>query len=490
VNERTYRPWPSVRVSAVFLLCSVISVSAANQHAAAERPNIILIMADDLGYAELGCYGQKKIETPHIDSLAKEGIKFTQFYCGAPVCAPSRCVLMTGKHLAHAQVRNNSERRPGKWDSFGGQMPLEKGTVTIARLLKRAGYATGAFGKWGLGGVGTSGDPLKQGFDRFFGYNCQRHAHNFYPRYLIDDDRQRELPGNDRGRTGKHYAPQVIADELLEFIRDNHEKPLFVYYPTIIPHLALQAPDEEIAKYKGRWPETPYTGRSYQPHPTPKACYAAMISFMDRQVGRIVKELERLGIRDNTIILFTSDNGVTHLKQQVDYEFFNSTGPLRGQKGSVFEGGIRVPLVVNWPGKIAGGRSTDHISAAYDVLPTLCQIAGVKPPQDIDGISFLPTLKGITKEQEKHDYLVWEFHGYGGQQAVRMGDWKAIRRNCHRNPDGPIQLYNLAEDIGETKDLAAAKSELARKMARIMEEAHGESAVWNFGGERKKKRRN
>ena len=275
-------------------LFSTLAV-ASTLWAADRPPNIIFIMADDLGYAELGCYGQKKISTPYIDRLAAEGMRFTQHYTSAPVCAPARCSLMTGKHGGHAIVRNNFELHPAQYpfdDSFGGQYPLPADTVTIASLLKQSGYATGAFGKWGLGAVGTSGDPLKQGFDRFFGFNCQRHAHNLYPRYLVDDDKQRILEGNTRGLTGKRYGPQEVANEMLKFVRQNKDRLFFVYYPSVLPHLALQAPEEDIAQYNVQWPETPYTGRSYLAHRTPRACYPAMVSFLDKQVGRLMELLK------------------------------------------------------------------------------------------------------------------------------------------------------------------------------------------------------
>ncbi len=444
---------------------------AAKQEPAA-KPNIVLIMADDLGWKELGCYGQQKIKTPNLDRLASQGMRFTNFYAGAPVCAPDRCTLMTGKHGGHAVVRNNFEVKPSVFgDTFGGQYPLPEGTVTIASLLKAQGYVTGAFGKWGLGGVGTSGDPLKQGFDRFFGYNCQRHAHNLYPRYLVDNDKQRFLEGNTRGLTGKHYAPQVIADEMLKFVRENKDRRFFVYYPTVLPHLALQAPEEYVARYRGKWPETPYNGKSYLPNPTPRATYAAMISFMDDQVGRLMALLDELGLADNTVVLFTSDNGTTLLKDQVDAEFFDSVGPLRGLKGSVYEGGIRVPLIARWPGRIQPGTVTDLPAAQYDIMATLCDILGIVPPADTDGISFLPTLLGRENEQERHEYLFWDFAGYGGQIAVRMGKWKAVRRNLKKNPDAPLELYNLEKDIGETTNVADQYPEIAAKMAKIMIEA-------------------
>ena len=461
----------------LFTTCGTAD-NGANQ--TEQPPNIIYIMADDLGYADLGCYGQEKIKTPHIDALASQGMRFTQQYSGAPVCAPARCVLMTGMHLGHAYVRDNWENRDGKFDDFGGQLPLPPETITVAEQLKAAGYATGAFGKWGLGGVGTVGDPLNQGFDRFFGFNCQRHAHNLYPKYLVDDDRQRFLPGNDRGLTGDTYGPQAVADELLKFIRDNKDGPFFAYYPTVIPHLALQAPEEEIAKYRGLWDDPPYEGKSYLPHPTPKACYAAMISFLDKQIGRVVSLLDELGLADNTVIIFTSDNGVTHLGEQVDYEFFESAGDFRGLKGSVYEGGIRTPMIVRWPGKVAPGTISDLMGSFYDVMPTLCDIAGAEQPPATDGISIVPTILGQSGQQE-HEFLLWEFHGHGGQQAVRMGDWKGVRVDCYTDANSPLELYNLGNDIGESTNVAAQHPDIVAKIEEIMKREHiNEATGWDF----------
>jgi arylsulfatase len=447
------------------------------------RPNIIFIMADDLGYAELGCYGQQKIKTPHIDALAAAGMRFTQHYTSAPVCAPARCSLMTGKHGGHALVRDNSEMHPDEYlfdDSFGGQYPLPPAAVTIARLLQQAGYATGAFGKWGLGGVGTTGDPLNQGFDRFFGYNCQRHAHNLYPKYLVDDQQQRLLKGNTRGLTGKHYAPQVIADEMLAFVREHHDRPFFVYYPTVIPHLALQVPEEDLQQYRGQWPETPYEGQAYLPHPTPRAAYAAMISFFDKQVGRLMQQLEELDLVDRTVVFLTSDNGTTHLSDQVDAEFFASVGPLRGLKGTVYEGGVRVPLIVHWPGQVPAGTQTDLLSAHYDALATIAEIAGLEPVADTDGLSYLPTLLGQPERQKQHDYLFWDFAGYGGQLALRMGRWKAVQRNVRQDADAPLELYDLQADIGETSSVVAEQPEIAAEARRLMLEARDVPTVARF----------
>jgi arylsulfatase A len=464
-------------ISRLFLILASIAVAGPAQEArSGERPNIIYIMADDLGYAELGSYGQKKIRTPHLDQMAREGMRFTQHYTGAPVCAPARCSLMTGKHGGHAYVRDNFEI--GAWETHRGQMPLKTELTTIAEVLKKRGYATGAFGKWGLGEVGSSGDPLKQGFDRFVGYNCQRHAHNLFPRYLVDDSGRRSLKGNDRGLTGETYGPQVIADEMLKFVKDNKDESFFVYYPTVIPHLALQVPEEESKAYAGQWTETPYTGKSYLPHPTPRAAYAGMITFMDKQIGRLFALLKELDLDENTIVFFTSDNGTTFLKEQVDYEFFDSVGGLNGLKGSVLEGGIRVPLLVRWPGKIEKGAVSGHISAHYDAMATMAEIAGEAAPDDSDGISYLPSLRGA--KQRAHDYLFWDYAGYGAQLAVRQGDWKAVRRGLKKNPDAPLQLYNLKDDPGESRDLAEERPKIAQRMREIMLDAREKPEIERF----------
>ncbi|HNZ19521.1 MAG TPA: arylsulfatase [Candidatus Hydrogenedentes bacterium] len=450
--------------------------------AAAQRPpNIVFIMADDLGWKELGCYGQEKIKTPCIDRMAAEGMRFTQYYAGSAVCAPSRCVLMTGKHGGHAYVRNNQAM--GKGEEFAGQLPIPADEVTVAELLKSRGYATGCFGKWGLGAPGSSGDPLTQGFDRFYGYNCQSHAHNLYPRFLVNQGEREPLEGNTRGVTGAQYAPQRIADAMLQFVRDHKDEPFFLYYPTVIPHLALQVPEEELAPYKGLWEETPYTGESYQPHPTPRACYAAMISFMDKQVGRLFALLKELGLDNNTIVFFTSDNGTTHLVEQVDYEFFDSVGPLRGLKGSLYEGGIRVPMVAWWPGRIAPATVSEHVAAHYDVLATFAGLVGAEPPASTDGISFLPTLLGDARAQRRHEYLFWDFTGYGGQLAVRMGKWKGIKTDLVKNPEAPLELYNLEEDLSESTNVAGKYPDIAGRIGRIMLEGRSlpEFEAFRFG---------
>ncbi|UCD29949.1 MAG: arylsulfatase [Planctomycetota bacterium] len=475
----------ALMVVTVVVGCSTISKTC--------RPNIIYFLADDLGYGELGCYGQQKILTPHANHLAAEGMRFTQHYCGAPVCAPSRCVLMTGKHLGHAYIRNNKEVRPE------GQIPIPAEEITIAELLKNSGYATAAIGKWGLGPVGSTGDPNRQGFDLFFGYHCQRHAHSYYPSYLWYNDRRITLNNNPPipGHApfpagadphdpayyarfkGQDYTPARMIDQALTFIREHKDEPFFLYYPTPLPHLALHVPDEELEQYLGKWKETPFAGYGYTPHLTPRAAYAAMISYMDKNLGRIMALLKELGLDNNTLVIFSSDNGTTLVKEEVDTEFFNSVGPLRGLKGSVYEGGIRVPMIARWPGKIPPGATSDHVCTFYDVMPTLCEVAGIKPPKNIDGISFITTLLRQGR-QEEHEYLVWEFYGYRGQQAVRMGNWKGVRRECYKNPDGPIELYDLAVDIGEKINVADRHPKIVKRIARIMRQEHSPSEIWDF----------
>ena len=453
------------------ITASSLALSFENRLQAEEnsnrKPNIVLIMADDLGWQEIGVMGQKKIRTPNIDNLATKGMRFNQFYSGSAVCAPSRCNLITGKHGGHAYIRNNREIK-NKGDIFGGQLPLPEGEIGLAKILKSVGYTTGCFGKWGLGAVGTTGDPLNQGFDRFYGYNCQRHAHNLYPKYLVNDQENELLPGNTRSNTGEIYAPQRIADEMLEFVSKNKKQPFFLYYPTVLPHLPLQAPKEDIEEYKGLWPETPYNGRSYQPHPTPRACYAAMISFLDKQIGRLMALLKNLNLDRNTIVMFTSDNGSTHLRSQVDYDFFDSVGPLRGLKGSLYEGGIRVPFIAHWPGKIRSDQQSDHLAANYDLLATIAEIVDVQITMDTDGTSFLPLLLGKTEDQKIPPYLFWDFAGYGGQMAVRMGKWKGLKRDLRKKDKVTLELYNLEEDIGETNNVTSQHPEIAAKIEQII----------------------
>jgi arylsulfatase len=455
-----------------------------------QPPNIILIMADDLGYAELGCYGQKKIKTPNIDALARNGMRFTQFYSGAPVCAPARCMLMTGKHSGHAYIRNNGDYKDPDglgaklgWEGFRGNNPLAASEVTIAELLQARGYATGAIGKWGLGNFGTSGDPNEQGFDFFYGYTCQRHAHSHYPKFLWNNGQKELLDGN-QVTTGKTHSQERFTAEAIKFLRAQRAEPFFLYLPLTIPHVSIHVPDAELAAYEDL-PERDYEHRDgYTPHPRPHAGYAAMVSYLDKAVGEILAELDALELTDNTIVLFTSDNGPTHGRVGgADSDFFESSGPLRGRKGSVYEGGIREPLIVRWPGKIKAGSESDHVAAFWDMLPTLCEFGDVdaaKLPRDIDGISFAPTLLG-KPEQKSHAFLYWEFPAYGGQQALRAGDWKLVRTEMQQTK-GPIksQLYNLADDIGEAKDLAAERPEIVTRLEIMMQNAREPSALFPF----------
>lgn len=460
--------FPRNVVMAAATLILAASAWAASPAIPRSKPNIVLILADDLGWKELGCYGQEKIQTPNIDRLAAGGMRFPQFYSGSAVCAPSRCNLLTGMHGGHASIRDNHEMKGGAKGRFRGQMPLPGTVPNIAKILKAKGYVTGCFGKWGLGAQGSAGDPLNQGFDTFYGYNCQRNAHNLYPDYLEDNDGIHRLPGNTRSLNVRRYAPKLIDERALAFIRHNKDRPFFLYYPNVLPHLPLQVPEEDLAQYRGKWPETPYKAGSYMSHDTPKACYAAMISLMDRQIGRMMELLGELGLKENTIVLFTSDNGTTHLKEQTDYEFFESVGPLRGLKGQLYEGGIRVPLVACWPGHIPPGTVNNLVAAQYDMPATLAEIAGAELEFPGDGISMLPSMLGENRRQQKHDYLFWDFAGYGGQIAVRMGTWKGIKRNVRKNPAAPLELYDLQNDIGEKDDIVAEHPVIARQIEDVM----------------------
>lgn len=442
----------------------------------ARKPNIIYILADDLGYGDLGCYGQSKFRTPHIDRMAREGMRFTQHYAGSTVCAPSRCSLMTGLHTGHCQVRGNKGMEPE------GQYPLEADTVTLAHRLKAAGYATGAIGKWGLGGPGSSGEPNRQGFDYFYGFLCQSLAHNYYPTHLWRNDEKVVLEGNDPETQTGQYAHDLMADEALAFIRRHRSEPFFLYLPFIIPHAELAAPEEAMKKTLGRYPETPWQSQwnrpgNYVSQEHPHAAFAAMVERMDGDVGRILDLLAGLGIDENTVVMFSSDNG-PHKEGGADPDFFDSNGPLRGYKRDLYEGGIRVPLLVRWPGKVKAGRVSDHVSAFWDVPATCCEIAGAETPAETDGISFAATLLG--GPQAQHEYLYWEFHEQGGKQAVRLGRWKGVRLDAHRRPDGPIELYDLESDPGETQNIANRHPEIVQSLSEIMSAAHAKSDVFPF----------
>ena len=495
-----------------FTLAVVVSLlHLASAHGAVradvpQRPNIIYIMADDLGYGDLGCYGQNEILTPNIDRLAAEGKRFTQHYSGSTVCAPSRCVLMTGLHCGHAYIRANKETH------LEGQLPLLPETLTVARILKEAGYTNGVIGKWGLGGPGTSGVPQKQGFDYFFGALCQRTANDYYPSSLWRNDEIVRLRGN---RNGKYYpfylwlekdkytrlddrgvlqplipsffdgmpqAYQVIGNEsegegtysndvftedALRFIRTNKHHPFFLYLAYTIPHAWLQVPGDR-----------PYSKKNW---PGPMKNYAAMITRMDGYVGRIMELLRELEVDKNTLVMFSSDNG-PHEELGGDPAFFASSGPLRGKKRDLYEGGIRVPLIAHWPGTIEPNSVSDHVSAFWDFLPTCAELAGVKTPANIDGKSMVPTLLGFPHEQQKHEFLYWEFlvvaGTHKGKQAVRMGDWKAVRINLHEHPDVAVELYNLKDDLGETKDVSKQNPDIVEEIKRYLETARSPSNLF------------
>jgi arylsulfatase len=489
-----------LRIRALLLSMAALMTGACTEPPGPGRPpNIVFIMADDLGYGELGAYGQTKIRTPHIDRMAEEGLRFTQHYSGSPVCAPSRAVLLTGLHTGHAYIRGNDEMadRGDVWHdlSLEGQRPLREGTVTVARVLQEAGYTTGAMGKWGLGGPGSTGAPNRQGFDRWYGYLGQRLAHNYYPVHLWRDSVKHVLDGNDyfhphqalpdtadphdpasyAAFSGEQYAHDLIANEALRFIRDSQDRPFFLYVPFTIPHVALQVPEDALAEYDGAFDEEPYTGPedgaiSYLPHPRPRSAYAAMISRMDRDVGRILALLAELGLDAHTIVFFTSDNGPSWVGG-ADPDFFESRGPLHGRKAQLWEGGIRVPMVVRWPGRIAPGTVTDLSSAFWDVFPTLADLAGATTPPGLDGLSLVPTLLGDQESQRRHDYLYWEFNG---GQAVRHGDWKGIRGRGRTD----LELYDLGTDIGESRDVARDHPEVLARIEEIMRTARTESELF------------
>lgn len=439
------------------------------------QPNIVYILADDLGYGDLGVYGQELISTPNIDRLAAEGMRFTQHYAGSTVCAPSRASLMSGLHTGHTYIRGNKPVFPE------GQYPIPASRITIAEVLKDVGYKTAAIGKWGLGAPGTEGLPTRQGFDYFFGYNDQREAHSYYPDHLWRNEERIDLPENEKGQRGT-YSHDLLTDEVLKFLQEGRtEEPFFLYIPYTIPHAALDVPDDSMLAYEGEFEETPWEAEgSYIGQETPRTAFAAMVSRLDADIGRILHTLETQGLLDQTLVIFTSDNG-PHQEAGADPTFFNSSGGLRGMKRDLYEGGIRVPMIAMWQGVIQANSTTDHVSSFWDVMPTLCAMVGVDPPPNIDGISFLPTLLG--ESQIAHDYLYWEFHEQGGKQAIRMNNWKGVRLNVHDNRAAPIELYDLSRDRQEARDLSFDYPNIVARIAQLMNEAHAPSDLFVFPGE-------
>ena len=478
----------------LFLFLAFASAAIAESR----RPNFIFILCDDLGWGDIGAFGQKKIRTPNLDRMAKEGMKLTAHYSGHNVCAPSRNVLLSGKHPGHAYIREN---RGGLGKGQEGQEPVPAGHLTLPLALKERDYVTGCVGKWGLGPVGSTGDPLKQGFDRFYGYNCQALAHNFYPDHLWSDSQRVELKnpaspahqklptGADpkslesyKPYTGTQYSADLIAEEGRAFVRANKDRPFFLYYATTVPHLALQVPEDSLKEYEGAFPEEPYTGnRGYLPHPKPRAAYAAMITRMDREIGKLMDLVKELGMDERTIFVFTSDNGPLYDRLGgTDAEFFQSAGPFRGSKGSFFEGGFRVPCIVRWNGRIGPGSESDHVSGFEDWLPTFLDILGEQAPAGIDGISLFPTLRG--EKQPPRPFLYRESPGYGGQQMAREGDWKLLRRNLQPRPKdkeaATLELYDLSKDPGETTNVAAQHPEIVERLQQIAREQHTPSTLF------------
>lgn len=460
----------------ILALCCISNFSHA-----ASKPNVVYIIADDLGYGDLSVYGQTHFQTPNIDALAKKGMLFKQHYSAAPVCAPARGALMTGYHVGHGAVRGNSEVMPE------GQQSMPADTFTIAQLFKKAGYATGAFGKWGLGAPGTASEPLKMGFDHFYGFNCQRQAHHYYP-YFLWNDHQREILWGNFGLETQEYAPDLIQAKALQFVETNKDRPFFMYYPMIQPHAEMFAPEKYMAKYRGKFlPESDYKGidggpefrkKDYGSQPEAHAAFAAMVATMDDDIGELMAKLEELGIADNTLVMFTSDNG-PHQEGGHDPDYFNSAGGLRGYKRDLYEGGIRIPMIAMWPGKIPSGSVTDHISAFQDILPTMADVTGQPTPAGIDGISLLPTLlqKG---SQRPHDYLYWEFHELDGRVAIRKGNWKGVRYNVSIDPNSPLELYDLSKDPSEKSNVAAANPEVVRDLTELIKGARTASPMAKF----------
>ncbi len=453
---------------------------------AQQKPNVIYIYADDLGYGELGSYGQQKIKTPNLDKLASGGMRFTNHYTSAPVCAAARCMLMTGRHAGHSYIRGNYELGGFSDDTEGGQMPLHEGAFTIGHLMKNAGYTTGAIGKWGLGMFHNSGNPNKQGFDYYYGLLDQKQAHNFYPSHLWENGKwdtlnnppisaHQSIPKDAPDSLfekfiGREYVTDKLAEKTIAFIRKHKNEPFFLYLPYVAPHLALQAPKEAVDAYKDQFNDQPYYGQNgYTPSKYPRATYAAMITYLDLQIGKVMQTLKELGLDKNTLIMFSSDNGPTFDVGGVDTRFFNSTGGLRGRKQDLYEGGIREPFIASWPGKIKAGTVSHHVSAQFDLMATLAELTRTQPPAN-DGLSFLPELLG--KPQSAHPYLYFEFPEKSGQVAIRMGKWKGVRSDLKNNPAAPWDLFDLEKDPAETSNIASQHPEIIRRFTEIQQKEH------------------
>jgi arylsulfatase A-like enzyme len=455
------------RSALLWITCAVLlqlNSQAASRTTAARPgpPNIVFILADDLGYGDLGCYGQDKIKTPRLDRMAVEGVRFTQCYAGSTVCAPSRSCLMTGQHTGHTPIRGND------------RYPLRESDITVAEVMKAAGYRTALVGKWGLGDPGTTGSPTRQGFDEFFGYTDQRHAHNYYPSYLWRNEQKvplgnqvtkEDAVGAGVATNRVAYSHDLFTDEALAFVDRNRERPFFLYLAYTIPHV-----NNEAGKQGMEVPsDAPY---SHEPWPESERNKAAMITRLDRDVGRLLDRIDELGLGENTVIFFSSDNG-PHKEGGIVPGFFRSSGGLRGMKRDLYEGGIRVPMIVRWTGTVRGGRVSPLPWAFWDFLPTAAELGRARVPTGIDGLSVAPTLRG-RRQFTVHPFFYWEFHEGGSKQAVRMGDWKAVRLA----PGAPLELYDLRRDGRETNDVAARQPKVVRRIETYLETARTESALW------------
>jgi arylsulfatase A len=530
VSSAPFAKWSSslfVMVLAVSLACVPLARGAdAPPPPPPRRLNIVLIVADDLGYRDVGAFGQDRIRTPNIDKLAAEGMQLTTHYSGNTVCAPSRSVLLSGLHPGHTFIRENGQTPGYARVTNEGQRPVPAGHLQLPLTLKTLGYATGGFGKWGLGPWTSSGDPNAQGIDRFYGYICQSVAHNYYPSYLWDNGKRVTLNNPEPDRKprlaegadpndptsydpflrGKDYAPDLIGEQALAFVRENKDRPFLLYYPTVVPHLGYQVPDDSLAEYAGRFPEESYPGNAdYVPHRTPRAAYAAMITRMDREVGRIATLINALGLDDNTIFVFTSDNGAPG---GIPTSYFNSGGVFRGGKGAIYEGGFRVPAIVRWTGRIKPGTSSDRVTGFEDWLPTLIELAGdaSATPTGLDGLSFAPTLLG--KTQDPRPFLYREFPTRGGAQFVRAENWKLIRHlggpNAKTrefvggggaasrppgapdpkpsNAEGDFELFDLAADPSEQNNVASSHADVVARLTKLLDDQHVKSDVFPLAG--------
>lgn len=464
-----------VKIALLAALCSWLPAAAQNKQASpTSSTNIILIVADDLGYGDVGCYGQQKIRTPHIDRLAAQGIRMEQFYAGTSVCAPSRASLMTGMHTGHTTVRGNRGFKPE------GQFPLADSVLTLPQVLQKAGYATAAFGKWGLGYPGSPGEPLKKGFDRFYGYNCQTLAHNYYPAYLWNNNTKVELHENDG--TDSLYSADLIHRQAMDFLQSRHNKPFFLFLPYTLPHGDVIVPHDSVYNsYVKRFHEPPAvrtandnsTAHTFEPQK--HAAFAAMVSRLDRFVGEVMAEVDKQGLAENTLIIFTSDNG-PHRENGGDPEFFNSNGGLHGIKRDLYEGGIRVPFIAAWKGHITPRLEKKQTAAYWDLMPTLEAVAGVPVTKGMDGLSILPLL--TNKPQQQHPFYYWEFHESGGRQAVRLGHWKGVKLNVSTVADPSLELYDLDKDPAEKNNLAAQHPGVVKQLEDIIQREHVADKNW------------